>query len=520
MIRISLLFACFSLCLISSISAQSWQFFVPGAVHYYQDQKNPELHFPANVYAFTVDEIEGNAHYLNHTVPILKSGGGQLPCTMGDFYRPMRSMSEDEIDKKAREYFLNSHAYYKPFIYSGDTIFIGKEREAFFLPTARENQSWSFWSPHKQSRLYTFTCVGIGLKTFGGKTDSIRTFSLKINHEELKEKMILSKNHGLLSWDPDWLGYGGVRGYPLEWLGYKDSTVQFGTPMPKAEDYFYFPSPGDISVWKDEAQISVGEAGPNGGWIWKTIYTSAIVIDSVTYVEDRNGRFFVHSDRTFSIRRTDTAKVVTDTFYVARDLFHEITDIKPNPFFNALPGTMLSENPSNLDRFLSFEIKTIGGKTVIDAFPRPMAGNVEDTTTCDMFFPIACFMTEKQLYRPGIGLVHMSEDGPYAYSNDLIGGRRNGVKFGDFHHFNGRSDANQALAFSVIPNPVEDRVQISLPNASAGFEYRILNSLGQLVSDWNASNLSTLNTADLRTGIYLLQIRQGERIGTQRIVKQ
>lgn len=78
----------------------------------------------------------------------------------------------------------------------------------------------------------------------------------------------------------------------------------------------------------------------------------------------------------------------------------------------------------------------------------------------------------------------------------------------------------QSLAFSLTPNPAHDRVSVS---AEEGGPYQVAlhdESGRQLVSFTIQESVFTLNISAFPSGIYYLTIRSGQRVGTQKIVKQ
>ncbi|QHI34859.1 Extracellular ribonuclease [Kordia antarctica] len=72
--------------------------------------------------------------------------------------------------------------------------------------------------------------------------------------------------------------------------------------------------------------------------------------------------------------------------------------------------------------------------------------------------------------------------------------------------------------FTVYPNPVRSQLQVKI-FADATAEYQIHSLLGQVVKVGTLTN-KTINVANLKAGIYILQINDGDEILTKKFIKQ
>ena len=79
------------------------------------------------------------------------------------------------------------------------------------------------------------------------------------------------------------------------------------------------------------------------------------------------------------------------------------------------------------------------------------------------------------------------------------------------------------LSLSAFPNPVSDRLNVTLGEGLANGTARVYNAQGQLI--WteavpNGIQQVTFKASQLAKGTYLLELRDGERRGTLRFIKQ
>ena len=73
----------------------------------------------------------------------------------------------------------------------------------------------------------------------------------------------------------------------------------------------------------------------------------------------------------------------------------------------------------------------------------------------------------------------------------------------------------------VFPNPADEKITVSLENVSGGFDIRIYNMLGQSVyNDASLLNKKEINIADLKSGVYFVEIKNQNKTYTKRIIKK
>lgn len=144
---------------------------------------------------------------------------------------------------------------------------------------------------------------------------------------------------------------------------------------------------------------------------------------------------------------------------------------------------------------------------------------LEAGTTWDHLSPLATLGPDEKVYRranPPFGRsfyrlrIH-SEDGTELYSSVVELARKPA------------STASQ-LDISVYPNPAQDEVYVSWrTDANEPLTIRLYNSLGQTLTETaiskpEASGTQTLSLRTLSKGLYLVEVRQGERLSLVRLV--
>ncbi|MGK0426512.1 MAG: chitodextrinase, partial [Ulvibacter sp.] len=72
--------------------------------------------------------------------------------------------------------------------------------------------------------------------------------------------------------------------------------------------------------------------------------------------------------------------------------------------------------------------------------------------------------------------------------------------------------------FFLYPNPAQTVLNVKILDVSEKFTFRILNMLGQTVRNGNLSSTS-IDVRDLQSGVYFIEINDGEELSTQRFIK-
>jgi Zn-dependent metalloprotease/chitodextrinase len=73
--------------------------------------------------------------------------------------------------------------------------------------------------------------------------------------------------------------------------------------------------------------------------------------------------------------------------------------------------------------------------------------------------------------------------------------------------------------FMLYPNPVRTTLTIKIPDSSEAVTYRVLNMVGQTVLVGNLSQ-DSINVEKLQSGVYFIEVNDGEEVMSQRFIKQ
>jgi hypothetical protein len=178
----------------------------------------------------------------------------------------------------------------------------------------------------------------------------------------------------------------------------------------------------------------------------------------------------------------------------------------------------------NIDEIQEFELTGIGVGSPEEN--QKLTFEVPDYDT-DLIFSVSISHidganTAKLFVNPNAGVLGETELKIIIKDN---GGTRNGGK--DLTEFKTKikiidpvalDKANAASGFKIFPNPVENELKIE--SSQAFQNVSIADSKGRiLVQQNNTTNFSSLNLSDLEKGIYLLQIKQNDKIFVSKLVK-
>ena len=73
--------------------------------------------------------------------------------------------------------------------------------------------------------------------------------------------------------------------------------------------------------------------------------------------------------------------------------------------------------------------------------------------------------------------------------------------------------------FLLYPNPVQTILNVKMLDASDAFTYRIFNMVGQTLRNGDLSSTS-IDVQNLQSGVYFIEINNGEEFSTQRFIKK
>jgi hypothetical protein len=89
-----------------------------------------------------------------------------------------------------------------------------------------------------------------------------------------------------------------------------------------------------------------------------------------------------------------------------------------------------------------------------------------------------------------------------------------------FANVNGEAFKNQrVLDISAFPNPAADFIQVKLASKAASMTYRIVNVIGSVVQSGKLDS-SNLDVSRLNTGMYILEVNDGQKSLTTKLMKK
>ncbi|WP_420551991.1 GEVED domain-containing protein [Tenacibaculum aiptasiae] len=79
---------------------------------------------------------------------------------------------------------------------------------------------------------------------------------------------------------------------------------------------------------------------------------------------------------------------------------------------------------------------------------------------------------------------------------------------------------DSSLSLMAYPNPSSDFVQVELASKSNDIAYRVVNTIGKVVKAGRLDNSRSLNVSNLNTGIYILEVNDGQKLLKTKIIKK
>ncbi|PKH49873.1 peptidase S8 [Tenacibaculum sp. Bg11-29] len=80
-------------------------------------------------------------------------------------------------------------------------------------------------------------------------------------------------------------------------------------------------------------------------------------------------------------------------------------------------------------------------------------------------------------------------------------------------------DSQENFDLIVYPNPSVDFIQVKFASQSANMTYKIVNVVGSIVQSGHLGS-SSINVSNLNTGIYILEVNDGQKVLTTRLLKK
>ncbi|MGG8498126.1 T9SS type A sorting domain-containing protein, partial [Tenacibaculum sp. TC6] len=79
-------------------------------------------------------------------------------------------------------------------------------------------------------------------------------------------------------------------------------------------------------------------------------------------------------------------------------------------------------------------------------------------------------------------------------------------------------DNNGGVDLMTYPNPAINSVQVKVGFRTEGSTYKIVNTIGSVVQSGKLS--STLDVSELNSGMYILEVNDGQKLLTTKLIKK
>ncbi|WP_237277617.1 T9SS type A sorting domain-containing protein, partial [Tenacibaculum ovolyticum] len=79
--------------------------------------------------------------------------------------------------------------------------------------------------------------------------------------------------------------------------------------------------------------------------------------------------------------------------------------------------------------------------------------------------------------------------------------------------------SQKSIALMAYPNPSVDFIQVKLASESTKMTYKIVNVIGSVVQSGHLDS-SSINVSKLNTGMYILEVNDGQKVLTTKLLKK
>jgi hypothetical protein len=343
-----------------------------------------------------------------------------------------------------------------------------------FKPFCRESDSWV-------SNGKTIRCIGTGISTIFGVTDSIKTFRIYYSTYLTKE-IILSKNYGLIKFSPFELFYYSEPGSDpyidcYELVGFSNKTMTKGYRQPSFSDYFHL-NAGDVLFWQETVTT------PDLGFVYHK--------DSLVSVEKTPNSIAYQYQRTKydQIKNITEVTTASDEYQMTKE--GVILENQPSWYGYQTWNTALSVPYRFLFLSSVYQLEFENGDTIT---------NLECTFTPIYSFLDSCKIEQAENVSSKIikfstreGITNKLTVDSIGYLS-LIGSKIDGVKRGITDFIPTGLNEFENGKVKLFPNPVINELSIQFPNATVErIELYDLNGRLVLSSDKSETiNISQVN---------------------------
>lgn len=393
-------------------------------------------------------------------------------------------------------------------VHRNDTIYYystGSATPFYFLPMAQVGQSWTVTSTYPMNDYsdITITCASIGVETFFGITDSVKTFTMAANGVTPGQvpvdnfEMKLSKLHGFVEFVPFilFLEHSGSTDFATGVLmGLDSAGIAQGFEQPTFHDYFHL-SAGDVLLWKRQV---------DSDWTTEPSFVQ-YYRDSITQVYSTPDSVIY----TMQTIKQDSNNVISQPYNTtATYLKSDLGNVVETPPRFAGAGAHLFGNsgwPSSVLLWESGDLEAVidvGTGDTTYSYEFSSEANFLDTSDCSINQTIDAGFYFSIDSRAGV-----TQHCRFSFGSDcwqLIGSEIDGELIGTIALSLEELRGNTSMALTLYPNPATDAIFIDNLPAGAKIAYQILNSTGQFCKEGMPSG-NEITTAELPGGMYFVR---------------
>lgn len=397
----------------------------------------------------------------------------------------------------------------------GTNLFINRDGDTITLKTsARLNESWIAFQ-HGDDFSVKATVQSVGLETFLGLTDSVKTISLTVidkNENTLEHplnmlKLKISKTYGFIETFNFYLFPDISVSFPADRLE-SFSLVGLTNPNVGVQNLTWF----EVNDFQPGDELHVLEYKTGDAYLYLPFreYDNRCIYKYLERTDYKDSIVYRYA------RKQSIETVYTDstTLEFFNDTLKSV--VKTNPDFDKLPGepviesfTAYSMNMNNSE----LRTKTIPSNLLIyglqDSCLSPIAGE-------------GCVYNEK--YIDGLG-------GPYYFCSGYVGDteerklvyyKKGETEWGDKLVITGVQEIKTNNNLKFFPNPAESFITISNPSNTSIKKIELIDFSGRIVQLWKTPKQvgNTLNIQHIPSGIYLIKTSYEGGVNTEKLVIQ
>jgi N-acetylneuraminic acid mutarotase len=397
----------------------------------------------------------------------------------------------------------------------GTNLFFNRDGDTITLKTrARLNESWIAFQRGDDFRVKA-TVQSVGLKTFLGLTDSVKTISLTVTdknentleHTLNNQKLRISKNYGFVETFNFYLFPEITVSFPADRFDVY-SLVGLTNPNVGVQNLTWF----EVNDFQPGDELHVLEHKTGDAYLYLPFreYDNRCIYKYLERTDYADSIVYRYAHK----QSIETVYTDSTTLELFNDTLKSV--VKASPDFDKLPeepviGTFTAYSMNMINA--EFRTKAIPGNLLIyglrDSCLSPITGD-------------GCVYYEK--YIDGLG-------GPYYFCSGYVGDteerklvyyKKGDTEWGEKLVITGVSDIKARNKLRIFPNPSDTYITISNPSNIKIKKIELIDFSGRIVQLWKAIECTgnTLNIQHISHGVYLLKAETDAGFKTEKLIVQ